>query len=350
MPSNSTCYHIGGTDTFRLASRGISCGYGDYKIVKGTNLQNLEKSVRRIYKAKDGYKLNQVDQSGAEALIVAYLCKPGLFRDLFLNNIKPHVFVALHLFADKWKQKVKLLDGGLDTKPDIDECLRTEIKNLTKLPFWKDIDRLIKDSDNWSSRERYYYIAKQVCHSSNYGIKTGMFCLNTLEKSMGKIVISKDEGDKFLGIYHSLFPEIRDWHRRVVWQVQETRTLYSLQGYPKYISGHLDIENDYKKWYAAVPQMTVASITNIAFTKLQELIEQNKLEWDLLANTHDSYLTQSPSGENVECCRVMSELINQELTGPFGDIFKMKSEAQSGFNWSPYHITKNPLGLQTVKV
>src|SRR2546422_10426537 len=115
---NSTQYNIAGTKFYRLGSRAILNQFG-------TNLQNIEKSNREIYYADDNKVLNQRDQAGAEALIVAYLTRHGQFRDLFLNNIKSHYFVGLHLFRDKWKEKIQF--NGLDINCDIDELCNTPI-------------------------------------------------------------------------------------------------------------------------------------------------------------------------------------------------------------------------------
>jgi len=340
MPRNTCQYIIPGTKFYRLGSRSVLDQYG-------TNLQNIEKKLRRLYIADAGKLFNQADQSGAEALIVAYLCRAGRFRDLFLNGIKPHVFVALHLFADIWKEKSK--GYGLDFKPDIDDLCNTPIPELKTKPFWKELNELIKASDNWTASERYYYIAKQVCHSSNYGIKAGMFCLNTLEKSKGKIVLHKEDADKFLGIYHSLFPEIREWHQVVIDQVRATGMLYNLLGYPITFTGDLNDENEHKEWFAAIAQSTVACITRKAYCDLQTFIETNKLEWDLLNDCHDSYLTQSPESESLECCKIMKSFIEIEMKSPRGETFRMKSELQSGKNWAP-KSEYNPDGLVEVKL
>ena len=96
-------------------------------------MQNIEKSKRGIYHS-DGFNphdpvliqkclywlktgdtdpftdeeldtlrvLLQRDQSGAEALIVAYDSEPRDYRQLFIHNVKPHVYVALKLFKDVW--------------------------------------------------------------------------------------------------------------------------------------------------------------------------------------------------------------------------------------------------------
>jgi len=337
---NTTCCSISGTTTFRLAS---------HKTIdkKGTNLQNLEKSLRRIYIPDEGKIFVQVDQSGAEALIVAYLCRAGNFRDLFLHNIKPHVFVGQHLFKDIWQQKINA--GKLDIKCDISQLCNTPIPKLKESPFWKEVDTLIKSSDSWPAKERYYYISKQVCHSSNYGIGPNMFSLNTLEKSKGKIVISKQQAQTYLTFYHSLFPEIKEWHEAVRNQIEQTGYLYNLFGFPRYFhkNGRYD-DALLKEAFAFVPQSTVGTITNIAVTELQNFIEVSQLDWDILAQTHDSYLVQCPINEVDICVKFMTEIINQELKGNDGTVFRMKSEAATGFNWSPFDPKKNPDGLKPV--
>ena len=109
---SSTTYKISGTKTFRLSSCQIlpKKHFIDGKWKRkgwGENLQNKEKGMRNMYIPDDGKIFVQVDQSGAEALIVAYLCRNANFRKLFINGIKPHVFVALHIFNNVWKQKLR---------------------------------------------------------------------------------------------------------------------------------------------------------------------------------------------------------------------------------------------------
>lgn len=338
---NSTCYSIGGTNTFRLASHKI---FGKW----GTNLQNLEKYLRKIYWADPGKILVQVDQAGAEALIVAYLCKSGNFRDLFLNDVKPHVFVGLHLFKNIWQEKIN--KNKIDIKCDISEICSLSIPQLKYHIFWKELDAIIKSSDNWSAQERYYFIAKQVCHSSNYGIGPSRFVLNTLEKSRGKIVLTKKQAEEYLTFYHSLFPEIREWHAEVKAQLEATGYLYNLFGFPRYFHKNGKYEETmFKEAYAFNPQSTVGTITNIALTKLQDFIEISALDWDILANGHDSYLAQCPIKEVNDCVSIMTDLINMELKAN-GESFRMRSEAAVGLNWSTYDPIKNPEGLKTFSI
>jgi hypothetical protein len=339
MFRNSTQYVITGSKFYRLSSRSI---LGEY----GTNLQNIEKSVRKMYWADDGKVLNQYDQAGAEALIVAYLTKHGKFRDLFIYGIKPHTFVGLHLFKQVWKEKIQ--EEGLDIKCDIDELCSSSIPDLKKNSWWKSMAKLIQSSDNWTASERYYYLSKQVCHSSNYGVRANMFCLNTLEKSKGKIVIKKKDAEFFLETYHGLFPEIKMWHAEIEKQLKETRILFNLFGNPIQFTGSLDYENTIKEGYSAIPQSTVACITNLAFIKMQNFIEDSGVDWDLLGNCHDSFVVQCPdSKEEIDSCqRVMKQFIEPKLVSPRGEEFSMKGEGSVGRNWAPFHETKNPEGLK----
>ena len=296
----------------------------------------------------------QVDQSGAEALIVAYLCNNGNYRQLFINGIKPHSYLGMHLFKDIWPQKMREL--GMITREsgfDMEELVNTPIPKLKSHPFWRDLDSVIKDSDNWSISERYYYLAKQTEHSSNYDIKAPTFQMNILEKSGGKIVIPKDKAEHFLNVKHSLFPEIKQtFHRRVGEQAEATKILYNLHGHPYTITCDDIPDSQWKELYAWQPQSTVGEITNIAYTRLQSYIEDNSYGWDLLANTHDSYLCQCSLRDEMQCASAMRRFIEQELVSPVDGVkFQMRSEAQSGFNWAPAKLKqkKNLLGLREVK-
>jgi hypothetical protein len=352
MHRDTTYYDQCGTRFFRLASRAFwadkRVGFNGY----GGNRQNIEKSARVRYIPDDGKIFLQADQSGAEALIVAYLCRHALFRDLFLNGIKSHVFVALHVFKEQWKKKVMSLPGGIDTKPDIDALCNTPINKIKLNPSWKEVDALIKSSDNWSAAERYYYIGKQICHSSNYNIKAGRFTLNTLSKSKGKIVLTTRQSEGYLNFYHGMFPEIAEWHDRTVQQIVQTNYLFDLFGYPHYFFHKGEVnEGEFKEFFACVPQATVGLITRKAFTDLYNYIEKEKKNWDILQDNHDSYLVQCPVAEELECASKMTEFLNVPLVSTFdGSKFNMKSEVASGYNWSPYSEKKNPTGLREIKI
>lgn len=339
MPTffNSTQFNIAGTETFRLGSRQVLGLWG-------SNLQNVPKKLRQLYVPKDGYKFVQTDQAGAEALIVAYLCKPGNYRNLFLHGINPHVFTALHIFKDRWKQHIPLAD--------LAAALNAPIPDLPKLAAWKNISKIIKSSDDWQPSERYYFMSKKAGHAHNYDMKAPTFVLDMLKESEGAIVMSADEGNEVLASRAKLFKEIDMWHYGVQELFLSAKNgapviMRNLFGYPREFGGEAK-DKTFKEAYAFVPQSTVGTITNIAFTKMQEYIEQNGIKWDMLNNCHDSMLTQCPIEEEMECARIQKLFMEQELTAPKGEKFRMKSETQSGFNWAPAKEGKNPNGLRTL--
>jgi hypothetical protein len=363
LPRNTTLWKLGGADSFRLASTML---WKNWLQECGTNLTNIEKSMRKLYYADYGKRLAQVDQAGAEALIVAYLCRPGRYRELFDNNVKPHVFVAMTVFLDKWKILCKDID--------VDDFARTPISQLKAKLGWDILDRIIKDSDNWSPSERYYFIAKMIVHASSYGMKGGTFQMNVLEKSRGQVVLTKKQSDTFLDGFHSLFPEIKEWHRDVIYQIKEFGIIYNMLGFPRQLTGHFD-EFDAKDWFAWAPQSTVGCITHVEITNERLFIDtthraltvhpipklpepvifcldtfgSQPADWDILGNNHDSSLSQAPEDDIMRLVRVKHHLMCQDLTAPRGEKFKMRAECQIGRNWAPKKES-NPDGLVEIKL
>ena len=204
---------------------------------------------------------------------------------------------------------------------------------------------------------KYFLIRRNgkisISHNSgNYGVTPNPFILNILEKSKGKVVVSKTEGERFLETYHGLFPEIRaDFQRNVEAQVRETRMVFNLLGYPIIFTGDLDQPNAIKECFSSIPQSTVACITRRAVTKMQQYIEAEGKDWDILQDNHDSFVVQCKHEEHLECHSVMKGFLNYRMKSPFdGEEFNMQSEGATGKNWSPYNKDTNPDGLQEVSI
>jgi DNA polymerase I-like protein with 3'-5' exonuclease and polymerase domains len=312
-----TCsYALGRTVTMRLGSSKLLSKFGD-------NSQNFDYELRKVIGPDKGKIFIQPDQSGAEALIVAYLCKPGNLRDLFLCGINPHCFLGLHLFREQFEAELgfSLMDYVL-----------APVKLLPTLPRYKEIFKCIKASDDWTPERRYYFIAKQGNHSLNYDAKARAFRVNTLSKSDGSVNLTLRESDTVISKRMMLFPELQYWHSETVTTVKKTGLLRNLFGHPRVITGWQD-ESQYKEWYAFVPQSTVGQITNYAFCELQErLRDGDKLLTDagvdVVQNNHDSLLVQCyPEAKSL----VVGELnkhMCRRLVNTRGEEFFMKSEAK----------------------
>jgi len=325
---NSTSFGLANTDTFRRASRML---FGRY----GSNLQNPSKKMMEIYKPRTkGAIFIQPDQAGAEALVVSYLTPHGLFRDLFLNNIKSHTYVAAHIFANTWR-----VDWDF---PDIDDILACDINLLRRNDRWTALAKIIKKCDI------EYFVGKKSCHSLNYRMRPPTFREDVLKESEGKVVLSKIDSERIYDIYHNkLFTEISTkWWPEIEYQVRGSGYLFNLFGFPRYCQGPF-IDADWRKLTAWVPQSTVGCITAIAFCVIQQFIEENGLAkwWHLCNDKHDSLLLECPEEDRDIAGRICASAIEQDLESPRGEKFKMRSEVQWGYNWAK-QTEKNPEGMR----
>lgn len=328
LPRDSSLWKVSGTETYRLKSRKILNRWGG-------NRQNIEASLRRVWIAQPGYILLNRDQRGAEALIVAYLCRDGRYRSLFKNQINPHCYTALHIFPDVWNEINSAAKLALELEPH----------ELPYMNGYEELFKTIKSSDGWPSNRRYYFMAKKVGHAHNYDMRGNTFIMSMLEESGGRIVMSKKEGDALLNARSNLFPEIRAWQMETQHTVNKTRILRNLFGYPHIFTEDID-DHLYRQAYAFVSQSTVGTITNLAITKLQQFIEVNNLDWNILINTHDGMLYEVPEEEADFADEKGEEFMDIDLISPKGDRFKMSSESKRGYNWAPYDQEKNPKGLK----
>jgi len=345
LPRDTCKYVISGTTPFRLSSKKMLPNKRQDTPNRnfGGNRQNIEKGMRVVWQADKGYKLVQVDQSGADALIVAHLCRKGKYRSLFENNVKPHTYIALKLFKNEWQKHF--------STSEINEAIKAPIEELVKLKFWPELNKLIKSSDDWEHGKRYYFLGKKIVHGGSYGMFENTLILAVFKDTNGLVRISKEEAKNFLfgsTGFHSEFPEIKEWHQRVYIEAKKTRQLRNLFGFPYNITDYIN-KDDYKDLIAWVPASTVACITRNAFIKTHEYITNKDRDWHLLHDTHDSYLVEAREGEELECAKHMQEQLGVDLVSPVdGTKFKMKSEASVGWNWSPYKKDSNPLGMKAI--
>jgi len=325
-----TCaWKIHGTDTFRLSSSALNrTSKKEYKDNEyGRNAQNWAKAQRILVIPDRGTKFVQVDQAGAEALIVAYLARYGKLRQLIENNIKPHIYVALHLFSEHWQSLLGISASELKL------YLNSAIPDLKGRKYWPQLAEAIKLSDEDIPAKRYYFMAKMTCHASNYSVGVYEFIQNILDKSDGEVRISFHEGKRFRGIYDTLFKEVVEWQADIQETVKHTKILRNLFGYPRRFTSNV-VRQTSKAAYAFIPQSTVGCITSIAFSEIQEKLDSGEYEnFSIMQNNHDSLLAQCKEEYALYTARIICKHFNRELISPRGDKFFMKSEASVGNNW-----------------
>lgn len=320
-------YKLGGTKPFRV---GCSKLFGDY----GGNATNCDKDTLSIFTAGAGKCFVQADQSGADALVVAYLAPPGRYRRLFERGIKPHTYIAMMIFGSQMTAIWPFVE-------DLDWYLSASIDDLADHPSWPALDKVIKNSKD------EYFIGKKTGHSFNYEGGPRTLQMSILKDSGGKLNLSHDAVKRFHATVGAIFPEIKIWQEEVKASIRSGRVLHNLLGYPRrfeqtIVDGYL---RDGLSW---VPASTVACITRAAVIETQRCIEDQHRDWDIVNDKHDSYLVECPDDESVrlQVKSLMQSHLAREMVGRDGVRFTMRSEAKWGTNWSDQDET-NPNGMRS---
>ena len=317
---------LAGTKSFRLSASQFF-GYG-------INAQNSDKSLLDIFEAPPGWKIVSVDQAGAEALIVAYLCRPGNYRELFTEGVKPHIYVALHIFLDKFRGDNSPARYWL-TKPGV----------LKTYPEWAALSKTI------SSSPFEYDLGKKTGHASNYRMRENTFREQALKESGGTLNLSMEQAAHFLNTYKVIFPEIVEWQSEIEESVRSGRQLRNLLGFPRQFN-QLITDGYIREAISWVPQSTVGCITHVAYKMLTDHIRREGLRWRPFNNKHDSYAALVPDAEVREAATMMTKFINMPLVGRDGAQFVMASEIQVGQNMGKFNkkTGTNPSGLTDYKL
>jgi DNA polymerase I-like protein with 3'-5' exonuclease and polymerase domains len=308
----TSIFDVSGTKSFRLSARQM---FGEI----GGNLQNMPEGMRSFMIPDAGKLLFQVDQSGAEALIVAYLSDKGAYRELFDVGIKPHTYIALNIFVDKFRGKYPK-DRYQFRRP----------AELIELPEWPKLNKFIsKDPSNVTE----YQLGKKTAHAKSYGMGPPTFRLSVLQESQGAICLSHTEASNFLKMFEKLFPEVIEWQGRLINDAIATRCLHNLFGYPRELCGRWNAELE-REALSYIPQSTVGVLTSLVFTELHDYALANHRAWDLLVNVHDAVVGQAPVDEIPAVCEMARKLFSRPLTSPAGEVLHMKSEAMAGLTWN----------------
>lgn len=315
-----SCLKPTGTNSFRLSSTKLYNGMGG-------NAQNMEGSTLDMFMARPGMLIHNRDQSGAEALIVAHLCRPGNYRNLFTCGIKPHTFLAINLFGREFNDLVMSLMGKTP-------------EQIAASPDWKAVKDIVEKGPIW------YQLAKKICHASTYKMGPRTFQSNVLKESFGTLRLSLSECKAYLDYFYQLFPEIAVWQRETVEFVRKKRYLVNLLGSPRTFGRNFDdgYEREIISW---IPQSTVGEITHECVADTLDYIDEHDKRWNVVSNKHDSCGTEAPETESLECFKVMGTGMAVKMTGFNGVEFVMKCDAQIGKNFGKHHATKNPDGLKT---
>ena len=299
-----TSYNIAGTETGRWSSSANSTG-------GGTNLQNIQPSLRKIFVADPGYKLVGIDLEQAESREVAWLCGT-LFSDW--SYLDACTGGDLHTTTCKliWDQLPWTGDGKKD-------------KELAEQPFYR----------HYSYRD----MSKRGGHGSNY--------YGTPFTMARHLKVPTKFMEDFQIRYFAAFPGIPRWHKYVAKELQTKQKLTSAFGRERHFFGRPNDETTLREAIAYCPQSATGDRMNLGLWKIWHHMK----EVELLAQVHDAVYFQFKEGldEKAIIEKALS-LIEISTTDPAsGRSYMVPGEAKSGWNWGNYHPDTNPNGLKKFK-
>ena len=296
-----TSFNIAGTETGRFSSSMAD-------LETGTNLQNIEEGLRRIFVADKGMKLGNIDLEQAESRVVGAICW-NLFGDgAYLDACESgdlHTVVAKGIMPNL----------GWTGDPNAD-------KILAERPHYR--------------QHSLRYMAKRLGHGSNYMGQPATMAFH----SKMPVQVIKD----FQGAYFTKFGAIRKWHQWVEEELRMKGQLTTMLGMRRWFFGRRNDQDTLREAVAFEPQSVSVEILNRVMLNVWRA---NIVQ--LLLQVHDSILFQYPEEKENEILPKVLKLFEYPVRLRGDRVLIIPAEVKTGWNWAP-KSTDNPQGLSKWKM
>lgn len=258
--------------------------------------------------------LLEFDLSGAEWVVVAYLCRDENMLNVVRSGKSPHVVTGALMSGVS--EETVIAEEELNKKThDPDEIAA----NRKSLPL---------DDATFLPRTMTIRSAgKRSNHACNYHVGYKVFALtNEMEER---------EAKKIVTLYSSAaYPGLQTWWAGTDEKIRKTRTLTNCFGRRVYLMGQIN-EDLFKQGYAFVPQSTVVDSCNQAMVRMFEDDTPDFGPSQLLAQVHDSLLTQYLSTDFRAMARYAIKL-GRDYMRPilhYGEDFQLNTDLKVGLSW-----------------
>jgi DNA polymerase-1 len=319
-----TNFSIAGTKTGRLASS--MADFGD-----GTNLQNIDKRIRKIFIADPGYKLCNIDLEQADARNIGAQVW-NLFPELMSKNRGQnfldacesgdlHTTVAMMVWPDfPWEFDL--------SKPHA----RAHNREIADQPFYRE--------------KSYRDACKTLGHGSNFNGQPPQMSKHT---KIDQHIIAE-----FQNSYFGAFPEVK---RRIEWvenEIVQKGYLTTLFGRRRFFLKRRGDNKTLNEGCAFDPQSMTADEINQAIRNIFRL-KRLFPELQILLQVHDSLLLQYPESLEDEIIPHIRKAFEAPLLLRANRAFFVPCEFQVGWNWGYREQNKktgevtNPNGMAKYK-
>lgn len=306
-----TSYNIGGTKEGRFSSSKSPEG-------TGSNIQNIEEELRRMFIADDGYKIACLDLEQADSRFIGWYCGV-LFNDWsYLDACESgdlHTTVARMTFSD--------------------------------LPWTGDM----KKDREIAERKIHWDTVRQSCkklgHATNFFGK-----VYTMSRETG---VPQRNVAQFVDKYFTAFPCISRLHQWCASELQTKMRLTNCFGRERDFFDRPEAEETLRKGLAFLAASATADCLNLGMWRTWKHLGRVV---QLLAQLHDAQYFQFKDDAQHErgIIQRAAELMKVELVAPNGRRFSIPVDAKTGWNWAPRwktdekgkRLEANPKGLDKV--
>lgn len=296
-------YNVVGTENGRWSSSENVYG-------RGTNLQNITPTMRRMFCADDGYRLVSTDLEQAESRLVAGLV---------------------------WQ--------ATGDRTYWDACLSGDLHTTVCRMAWPELDWTDDPKHNRSIADRVYPglngrftyrdVAKRVGHGSNYlGSAFG------IAQAVGIPVRVVED---FQRRYFAAFPAIPRWHALVGQQLLEHQHLDTPLGRRRWFFSRPWEDKTKREGIAYLPQSTIGELLNLALLRCWKRSKlpyshPSHLPIQILLQNHDAFAFQTPMSTPLP--HLLSEVKSElEIPIPLArdgqvEMLTIPGEFVTGWNWA----------------
>ena len=255
-----------GTETGRFSSSQTIFGTGG-------NMQNMPKSFRLFLEPDKDYIGYEVDLSQAENRLVALFSNEEQMLHAFTTGQDIHSLTASLLF------------GG-----EADKAYQNSI---------------VSPLGNGTRSQRYW--GKLSNHALNYDMGANTASMNwEIPISQARQIVAK---------YHAAYPALRQWHRSIIHNARNTRTVTNAYGRTRRYLGRFD-KSTHHEMFAFGPQSTVADHINIFGLLYMFRNTRDFLGVQVINQVHDSLLFQIHSDLSWEEHARIINLLRASLETP----------------------------------
>ncbi len=266
-------FNVCGTETGRWSSAGGAMG-------GGTNLQNVPKKIRNIFRAPDGWVILSCDLSRSDSMAVAYYAED-------------EAYIQAHLEEDLHRAVASIVFG---------------------IPIGE-----VNDAQ--------YKIGKGCQHALNYFPGGRSRCTWMLHKRLG---IPIELAEEFVKKSFSRFGKVRDWQRATRKELLDDGALTNAFGRRRKFFSKLTDDHTFREAVSYRPQSTTSDVLNWGLLNVWHELDGPDLE--VVAQVHDEIVMLVRAErldvlvpEVLRCMKVPVEIHGRIMTIP--------SDAKAGPNW-----------------